>query len=170
MNKIEQWKPIQGYENYLISSHGRIKKKDKILSPSLCHGYCRITLYKDGKRKSFLIHRLVALAFIPNPYDLPLINHKDENKENNQVDNLEWCTATYNNSYGTAKERIKSQSTKIKCLDLKTNEITYYPSIKDAARQLEFRDNGSAIYYNIYNSKSPYKKRYIFSEIKEQEN
>lgn len=113
----EIWKDIRGYEGlYQISNLGRVKSFHKwkrascvdeyILSPTTAdNDYANVTLYKDLKRKKFLVHRLVAEAFIPNPENLPHINHKDENKLNNNVDNLEWCTPLYNNCYGTAKFR-----------------------------------------------------------------
>ena len=63
--------------------------------------YMEVNLSKNNKVTHYLIHRLVAQAFIPNPNNLPQVNHKDENRENNRVDNLEWCTAEYNTNYGT---------------------------------------------------------------------
>lgn len=113
----EIWKDIQGYEGlYQISSFGRVKSFHKwkrascteeyILNPTTAENdYANVTLYKNNRRKKFLVHRLVAEAFIPNPGNMPHINHKDENKLNNNVDNLEWCTPLYNNRYGTAKFR-----------------------------------------------------------------
>ena len=115
MNEI--WKDIQGFEGlYQISNLGRIKSfrqwkrascpAEFILKNSVAsNGYFMVTLYKDTKRKKFLVHRLVADAFIPNPQNLPHINHKDENPLNNSADNLEWCTPQYNNCYGTARFR-----------------------------------------------------------------
>lgn len=108
----EIWKDIEGYEGlYQISNTGKVKslkrkyktkKCDEIIkSPSLAsRGYFRLPLCKEGKVKYFYIHRLVAQAFIPNPENLPQVNHKDENKLNNNVTNLEWCTHTYNMNYG----------------------------------------------------------------------
>lgn len=122
MNKLtvnETWKDIKGYEGlYAISNMGRVKSfrqwkrasrpKEYILKSSIANtGYCQVTLYKDTKKKKFLVHRLVAEAFIPNPQNLPYINHKDENRINNNVENLEWCTAQYNNDYGTARLRTR---------------------------------------------------------------
>ena len=79
----------------------------KLLKQSVnSFGYKQINLYKDGKMKRYLVHRLVAIAFIPNPNNLPVVNHKDECKSNNNVNNLEWCTYEYNNNYGTKKERL----------------------------------------------------------------
>lgn len=113
----EIWKDIKGFEGcYQVSNFGRVKSfhrwkrascpKEYILKNSLANnGYCQVTLYNGDKRQKHLVHRLVADAFIPNPDNLPHINHKDENPENNHADNLEWCTPLYNNCYGTAKFR-----------------------------------------------------------------
>ena len=106
--KIEVWKPISGFENYKISNLGRIKNtvfrnryttmlKERILTPSKNgRGYLFVYLSKNDNRKMKTIHRLVAEAFIENPNGYPVINHRDGNKENNFVDNLEWCTVQYN--------------------------------------------------------------------------
>ena len=72
-------------------------------------GYYTISLTKDKKQKNWLVSRLVAIAFIPNPDNLPCVNHKDENSQNNKVENLEWCTRAYNNSYGTICERRRNK-------------------------------------------------------------
>lgn len=111
MNIIEQWKPIVGYEGlYEISNLGRVKNlkfgKEKILKPANNRGYLRVCLCRDGKGKMLSVHRLVAEAFIPNPMGLPEVNHKDENKINNCVSNLEWCNRLYNNNYGTHNKRV----------------------------------------------------------------
>lgn len=116
----EVWKDVVGYEDhYKISNYGRVKSlsrlspnysqpvKEKILKCfTNWRGYWSSSLSINGKGKSKYIYRLVAEAFIPNPFNLPHVNHKDENKDNNCVDNLEWCTPKYNNAYGTARERI----------------------------------------------------------------
>ena len=101
------WKSIPGYEGiYEVSNTGLIRGRNgerKTLINS--HGYEYIKLCKKGDSKKFQVHRLVAMAFIPNPDNLPEVNHKDENPLNNCVDNLEWCTRIYNNNYGTRNYR-----------------------------------------------------------------
>lgn len=105
----EEWKDIQGYEGlYQISNKGRVKstRNNIILKPAMNnHGYYWVDLLNHGIRKHATIHRLVAQAFIPNPNNYPQVNHIDENTINNQVSNLEWCTAQYNHDYGTRNER-----------------------------------------------------------------
>lgn len=78
----------------------------KILTPGVDKGYLKVNLRKDNKTKQYQIHRLVAIAFLPNENNYPFVNHKDENPSNNRVDNLEWCTPKYNVNYGTARERL----------------------------------------------------------------
>lgn len=100
MNKIE-YKPIGGFEDYLIYNDGRVftLKRNKFLKLSLNNGYHRITLYKNGKYHQVSVHRLVAKYFISNPQNKPFINHKDGNRSNNSLDNLEWCTSSENNKH-----------------------------------------------------------------------
>ena len=108
----EYWKDIAGFEGkYQISSLGRIKSylvdnSGRIMRPMVCtNGYLRIDLRKNGRYYKYLIHRLVAEAFLPNPNNFEYVNHKDETRDNNCVNNLEWCTKKYNLNYGTIKER-----------------------------------------------------------------
>lgn len=107
---VEEWRDIEGYENkYQISNYGRIKsvKKDIFLKPMVAiNGYLVVCLWKDNGQKKFLVHRLVAKHFIDNPCNCPEVNHKDEDKTNNRIDNLEWCTHIYNMNYGGVKEKI----------------------------------------------------------------
>jgi len=123
----EVWKDIVGYENvYQVSTLGRVrscgrrvfsgvganykthKVNSKILSPS-GRKYLGVILCKDGKTKRFNIHRLVAEAFIPNPDNLPCVNHKDENSFNNCAENLEWCSYKYNNEYNGRIEKCRQK-------------------------------------------------------------
>lgn len=114
----EEWKPVEGYEGlYEISSLGRVKSlwfgKEKILKPMKTkYGYLRVALFRDGKGKFLLIHRLVAEAFIPNPKRLPEINHIDEDKTNNAKSNIEWCSRRYNINYGTHNEKVAAALSK----------------------------------------------------------
>ena len=134
--KMEIWKDIKGYEGkYQISSLGRVKslkynntKESKLLHQSLINNYYSVCLWKQRKGKQYRIHRLVAEAFIPNPLHLPEVNHIDENKLNNNVDNLEWCSSKYNCNYGA---RNKKLSKPVQCVE--TGII--YPSILNAGKQ-----------------------------------
>ena len=114
----EEWRDIIGYEGlYQVSNLGRIKSlnyrgtgKEGILSPILNKkGYLVIGLCKNNKQNKKRVNRLVAQAFIPNPENLPEVNHKDENRINNCVDNLEWCTREYNINYGTRSEKVSER-------------------------------------------------------------
>jgi len=125
----EIWKPVAGYEEfYAVSNLGRVKslgndklRKEKILKPTdNGKGYLQVCLYRDGKGKMFQVHRLVATAFIPNPLGLPEINHKDEDKANNAVSNIEWTSRWYNMHYGTLQERI-----------IKAVEASKYPDFRE---------------------------------------
>lgn len=107
----EVWKKVVGYEDlYEVSNIGRVRslRRNKILStPNRIagRGYPFLYLYRNGKRDSQMVHRLVAKAFIPNPNNYDEVNHKDEDATNNVVTNLEWCTHSYNMNYGTRNYR-----------------------------------------------------------------
>ena len=112
---IEEWRPIVGFEGlYEVSNTGQVRNcRGKLLRPGLNHnGYLKCVLCKKGKTKTIYIHRLVAQAFLSNPDNLPQVNHKDEDKTNNSVDNLEWCDSKYNVNYGSAQDkRVKTNIT-----------------------------------------------------------
>lgn len=122
--------------------------EEHLLKPIvITNGYLQVYLYKDGKRKFCKIHRLVASAFLDNPDNLPQVNHKDENKTNNNVENLEWCTSKYNCNYGTRGLRITEnqlnrhdQSIPIDMLSIQGELIGQFSSASEAERWL--RDNG----------------------------
>ena len=112
---IKEWKPVVGYEGlYEVSNMGRVKSlkrlrtKERIIAQFQNHrGYARVTLWKDNSQKKYSVHRLVAEAFIPNPNNLPEVNHIDGDKQNNHMDNLEWCTRSENilHAYRTGLEK-----------------------------------------------------------------
>ena len=141
MNK-EIWKDIPGYEGlYQVSNYGRVKSlsrkridREQILGEKIIsqrkkkNGYLITTLFKNYKEKKCYVHRLVAQVFIPNPNNLPQVNHKDENKENNNVSNLEWCSQKYNSNYN---ELPKKRYKKVIQYDLKNNFIKEWNCMKD---------------------------------------
>lgn len=156
----EIWKDIVGYEGlYQVSNLGRVKslkrkvyagrgkmrwQYEKILSNKKenGNGYKIVNLFKNGKGKNKYIHRLVAESFLENQNNLPQINHKDENKSNNCVNNLEYCTCQYNCTYNNLhirrglKSRNNKMSKKIYQLNENNKILKEYPSISEASRQV----------------------------------
>ena len=154
----EIWADIPGYEGYYqVSNKGRVKSLPRwihysdgrvyfydsvVLKQKHDHGgYCMVELTINSNLATHKVHRLVANAFIPNPNNLPQVNHKDENKDNNAVENLEWCDQDYNNNYGTRLERLKNIITEkygipVVFTNINTGEKIYSPSIKNGAIQL----------------------------------
>lgn len=141
---VEIWKDIKGYEGlYQVSNLGNIKSLNynrkgisKILKQGLEKGgYLRISLSKNKKSKTKAVHRLVAEAFIPNPDNLPQVNHKNEDKTDNNVNNLEWCNVSYNINYGTRTERCGKSSNKVVLqFDSENNLIKKWKSTMEASR------------------------------------
>ena len=118
---MEEWRDIKGYEGYYqISNIGRIKslmyrglkrKTPKIIKWRVAsNGYAQVILSVNNTQRRYSVHRLVALHFIPNLDNKPCINHKDENPLNNNVENLEWCTYSYNTNYGNCIEKIRKEN------------------------------------------------------------
>ena len=171
--KGEIWTDIEGYEGlYQVSNMGRVKSLERMKWCGLnggCYykvpekilegydngyGYSYVILCKDGKDKKCRINRLVAQAFLPNPDNLPEVNHKDEDKQNNYVENLEWCSKSYNINYGTrnkkagkkiaeklrgrkqTEEHIKKRSKPLFSVDKESGLIMWWQSANEASRQL----------------------------------
>lgn len=138
VNGIEVWRSVVGFEGlYDVSNMGNIyshKTKNKMSGYRQKNGYMKIHLRKENKTIMCWVHRLVAQAFIPNPdpKNKTEVNHKDENKSNNCVDNLEWCSHKENMAWGTRLERARRKTGK-RVLCIETKEI--YPSIKIAAQK-----------------------------------
>lgn len=131
-------KDIINFENYQISDDGRVwsKKSNKWLKPIDVNGYKKVSLYKNGKEYQRLVHRLVAEAFIPNPNNYEEINHINEDKSDNRVENLEWCTSSYNIIYGTRIERqINSISKKVFQYSIDNVLLNTYKSCTEAERE-----------------------------------
>ncbi len=159
----EVWKDVVGYEGlYQVSNMGRVRSltrkvnvckgnKSRVFKGSikmgryeLKNGYHVVSLYKDGKSKRFFTHRLVAMMFIENPQTLPQVNHKDEDKTNNRVENLEWCDSKYNTNYGNCIEkRIAPQRVKVSQFSMNGKYIKTYESMAYIEKRLGF--NHSAI-------------------------
>lgn len=143
---MEQWKEIVNFEGlYEISSFGKVRRihkdprssKYKELAQDTSRGYKKVTLYKNGKGYKKQVHRLVAEAFLPNPNNLEQVNHKDEDKSNNNVNNLEWCSGIYNVNYGTGIIRqVAKRSKKVIQLDLNNDVIAEFNSTQEASRIL----------------------------------
>ena len=159
---VEVWRPVVGWEGlYEVSSHGRVRSVDRVheqkgrygqivrhlykgqlLSPRIRRYYLAVTFCIDNKLIAFPIHRLVAQAFVPNPDNLPCINHKDECKTNNHADNLEWCSILYNNKYGTRLDKVaKARSKPIEQLSIEDEHVAFFQSVAAAARKLNVRPN-----------------------------
>ena len=147
---MEEWRDIKGYEGlYQISNLGRVKSLPRKIRNQHCKneyiktpipdkdGYLRVTLYDRGRNKTYAIHKLVAIHFLDNPNNLPIINHKNEIRSDNRVENLEWCTWKYNVNYGECpNKKSKALSKKVICITTGKQ----FNSIKEAAK-----------YYNIKN-------------------
>ena len=153
---IEVWKDIKGYEGlYQVSNIGRVKsltrtncRKENILKQTnRGNGYYCVSLSKNNIVKTFCVHRLVAEAFIPNPNNFPCVNHINEDKLDNRVENLEFCTIQYNSSYGSVCQRLSQihtnrtdMSKPVLQYDLEGNFIKEWPSTREIERILGYNN------------------------------
>lgn len=159
---MEIWKDIKAYEGlYQISNSGNVRSLDryetngrtmilykgKMLSKAISHsnkGYYIVSLSKKGKSTKKYIHRLIAEAFIPNPNNYPCINHKNENKLDNRIENLEWCTDIYNINYGNRnKKASKNISKRIVQISKDNKIIKVWDSIDKAQKELKISNISS---------------------------
>ena len=168
MINIENWKNIN--ERYSVSNLGRIKSnyghKEKILNPYLNrNGYLMVDIRFNGIRKVYSVHRLVAKTFLPNPNNLPEVNHKDEYKTNNCVENLEWCGRVYNCNYGTRnKRKAEGCMKKVYSID-KHGNILHYNSVIEASKLTGIpRSNISKALSNHYPHKTAGGKRWFYDK------
>ena len=169
---MEEWRPIVGYEGlYEVSNTGQVRSLDKYDSMNRFYegrilklfadrlGYLSVVLYSNSKRKHYLVHRLVAEAFIPNPDNLPQVNHRDENPSNDNVDNLEWCDGKYNVNYGTRIDRIR---------DIRLKNGTYTGLSKEEYHKKYYEENKEKIIeqHREYYEKNKEKRREHMREYK----
>lgn len=156
----ENYVPIKNFEDlYSVDKEGNVfgHKRNKIVKQKLNEfGYCTIKLCKENKLYYFMVHRLVAQAFIPNPNNLPQINHKDGDKQNNNVDNLEWCTQSYNMKHAYRLGLEKPKGIKIYQWSVDGDLINIYDSIREANRFMKLNKSSSTIKNHCKNGK-PYK-------------
>lgn len=180
MNEI--WKPLTLYNGYEVSNMGRVRSidreyidkkgikqtfKGRILTPiKQKNGYLNVLISQGGKFYKVSVHRLVAMAFIPNIKNKPQVNHKDEDKTNNRADNLEWCTSKENINYGDSLDkRIKAQRVAIIQFDLDGNFIKEWQGVALAARTLKISESQisgclSGIYKSAQGFRWLYKSSY----------
>lgn len=162
----EEWRDIEGFEGYYqVSNLGRVRSNDRdvlYVNGQIHHynriirklnddkdGYKIVHLCRQKKQCTKKVHQLVANAFIPNPQNLPLINHIDENKANNRVDNLEWCTVDYNNHYNDRYKKMKARKKEVVLFNVVTGSVTRYVSLTDAAKALNTESGAIAGVENV---------------------
>ena len=166
MSEGEVWRDVEGFEGfYKVSNKGNVYRVERIgargrecggrtLKPAYDKdGYLKVSLCKNGMRKNKYIHRLVAEAFILNPESLPEINHIDEVKDNNNVENLEWCTREHNLNHGTRTGRAtKKTSKKVRAVNVENGEIIRFKSTMEAERKGYHSGSVSAACRGVYNT------------------
>jgi len=148
-NQTEAWKSHPEYTGTEVSSFGRVRMLDRVVSSEKMtrfqkgqiskqydnrSGYLNVSIPIDGKWTTKAVHRLVAQTFLPNPNGFPMVNHKDGNRANNHIDNLEFCTASYNAKY--REEFGKALSKPVFTINLATLEVSQFQSQKEASQEL----------------------------------
>ena len=168
MTESEIWKDVVGYDGrYKVSNKGNVYSVDRrsaigrkcggrMLNPTRNKdGYPQVCLCKNGIRKHKSVHRLVAETFIPNPKSFSEVNHLDEIKDNNCVENLEWCDPKYNVNYGTRNEKVRQKlSKRIKAVNIETGEVTVFKSTREAGRKGYTQEYVSSACRGVYRSGS----------------
>lgn len=173
----EIWKDIEGYEgSYKVSNMGRVRSIphetpygirgiDHILPQyGNGHGYMAVDLWKRNKSKRCYVHRLVASAFIPNPGNYPQVNHKNEDKSNNNVSNLEWCTCNYNNNYNNLRKRVRQiyrSNGNCRAIDLYTKDGKFLKTYESASDVIKDGFVRRAV-YNVCTHKNRTHKGFVF--------
>lgn len=160
---IEEWRPIEGYEGlYEVSNTGQVRSLDRYDERNCFRegrilklytrkgGYLFVQLHLNGKGKNYLVHRLVAIAFIPNPDNLPEVNHLDEDKTNNRVENLEFCDRKYNINYGTRTDKVRNTAIK----------NGYWLNLNDEERKIYHNEYQKKFYKENKDKIRDYMKKY----------
>lgn len=165
-------KVLKKYPNYAVTESGDVYRVDTMrkLKQTKRHGYLEVNLFNNGNHKIEKVHRLVAITFIENPNSYPCVNHKDEDKTNNNVENLEWCTYKYNNNYGKNRPvnnlrlgSIKNRK-RVAQLSLNNEYITEYVSVREAGRKTGFNQSNIVKCCNG-KAKQAYGYRWIYTAI-----
>lgn len=156
----EVWVDIIDFPGYQVSNTGKVRnvKDFRLLGQQLNKaGYYTVILRRDLESYTCLVHRLVAIAFIPNPDNLPIVNHKDENTINPNVENLEWCTAEYNVNYGIAIERAKETKAKNKLLEQAKQAAKIIEDKKDKTKKVYTKgiDYSDFVFSRKFNTSKP---------------
>lgn len=162
---MTMWVTVERCPRIEVNERGEIRYKDtgKLASTSIAAtGYVQVGVWYKGKARTFNVHRLVAEAFIPNPGNLPEVNHKDENRANCSVENLEWCTSKYNSNYGTCIEKLRKYGCKpVIAIDKETGAATEFYSAAEAGRRLACNpDNITRVLRGLRRSTAGYYWRY----------